>query len=176
MVVAAGGASLATLSSLSGGPILPTSAAIAIMAVALAIRLELRIDPRSRRYQRLDGIWPALSNRRGTLDELRWIHIDVFETTTHIDAHGRETIARSYTVQLAWGREHPAPPWTLYKGARYAEAAAKAQEFATELELPVVEGASLRRIRAELGPSAYDARLELPSKNRMIGLTARLRP
>jgi flavin-binding protein dodecin len=145
------------------------------MAVALAFRLELRLDTRSRRYDRSDGIWPVLSRRRGSLDELRWVHIEVYETTTHVDIHGVETIGRTYEVQLVWGREHPALPWKVYRGRDYGPAAAKATELADTLGLSVAEGSLLRRIRPELGSAPYDSRLALPTKERMASVLARVR-
>ncbi len=148
---------------------------VVFMVVVLALRMELQLDLRTRRFRRLDGAWPLMSRREGSFEEFRCLRVSMRETVTHSDFAGVQTIARTYTAEIAWRRDSPASPWTVASGSNFEDLSARVASLADHLDLPVIETYELRDLRPELGPAAYDPRLTLSLQDAPVSLAAKLR-
>ncbi|MGV3614356.1 MAG: hypothetical protein ACO1SV_03380 [Fimbriimonas sp.] len=175
MAIAGLGATLATGASLVGAAAAPLAyAGLGIMTLALAVRRELILDPKTRTYRWLDGIWPLMPSRTGTFDDLRWVQIDAYETTVESSTTTYQTVI-TYTITLTWKRNVATIPWPIAKTPDFEAAGKAALELAKFADIPVVETSEMKRLRPENTAAAYDPRLAVPVDTRPHGLKARLR-
>lgn len=144
-----------------------------VMGLALASRREIRLDPERRRYFWCDGVWPLMATRRGSFDDIRWISVGATYT---VDSEDRQGTIYVYSVSIAWNPNLGIRPYDLLTNVTdFTRAAEVAQEISIAIDLPVVEGSELRKLRPELGPAPYDSRILIPPDDRPMSMAARLR-
>jgi hypothetical protein len=172
MLTLALAAVLTTIVSLTGLPEL-VPVGFVIMGLALASRREVRLDPERRRYFWRDGVWPLMATRRGSFDDIRWISVGATYT---VDSENRQGTIYVYSVSIVWSPDLAVRPYDLLTNATdFTRAAEVAREISTALDIQVVEGSELRKLRPELGPTPYDSRILIPPDDRPMSMAARLR-
>lgn len=180
-------ATATTVLSLTGASHETLAVGFGVIALALAIRSELRLDTARRTYFWCDGIWPIMPSRRGTFDDFARVTIEARESESLNESNEYFRVGIVFTIYLDWSPHVGARPFTIATVRKlenaattacaegFRKAARIADEFARQADIPVVEGADLRKLRPEFGPAPYDDRILVPVANRPASMAARLR-
>jgi len=125
---------------------LPWAIALAVLgAVIVSVRHEFRLDPETRKYRVHRGMVGRSPVYEGSFDELS-IEIERSVTPTN----GPDAVR--FVVQIVWANPKIAPhPLAWFE--TYAEAAAYVAGSLARLELPTRDGASLKKLKEDLGAS-----------------------
>ncbi|MGV3614354.1 MAG: hypothetical protein ACO1SV_03370 [Fimbriimonas sp.] len=129
--------------------------------LALAIRSEVRLDPRRRRYRWTRGFWPWFEVREGSLEELRSIQVDAIKARVAAAGGGWSDDAHNgFVISLVGNRDGVSFGLPVFRSLGFRHASRAALRLAEGTGLPIVETPAMERYRKQRRDETYTHRLQ----------------